>query len=162
MMQFLVPRLNFSLKLFPLHIDAFIFALRFSPFVMSNYRWFYQVEILLRRMKLDLVSVYRWMRLDRHMVSHCRVRRKVWSKMSEKNRQSHNALLIMHMCVDLQSYMSFFILCVWCAVFLSSGEESERWYLSECLESRLIFKALSEYYYSSVITVAPTYSYGHE
>lgn len=122
MMQFLVSRLNFSLKLFPLHINAFIFALRFSPFVISNYRWFYQVEILLRRMKLDLVSVYRWMRLDRHMVSHCRV----WSKMSEKNRQSHNALLIMHMCVrlwvDLQSYMFFFILCVWCAVFLSSGE----------------------------------------
>ncbi len=157
MMQFLVPRLNFSLKLFPLHIDAFIFALRFSPFVMSNYRWFYQVEILLRRMKLDLVSVYRWMRLNRHMVSHCHVRRKVWSKMSEKNRQSHNALLIMHMCVDLHVFLYF--LRLMCGLPL---QLERRWYLSECLESRLIFKALSEYYYSSVITVAPTYSYGHE
>lgn len=159
MMQFLVSRLNFSLKLFPLHIDAFRFALRFSPFVISNYRWFYQVEILLRRMKLDLVSVYRWMRLDRHMVSHCRV----WSKMSEKNRQSHNALLIMHMCVCACGLTySHTCFSLFSAFDVRSSSPAERWYLSECLESRLIFKALSEYYHSSVITVAPTYSYGHE
>lgn len=47
-----------------------IFWLHFSHFVMSNYWQFYQVETRLRRMKLDLVSVYRWMRLDRHMVLH--------------------------------------------------------------------------------------------
>lgn len=50
-------------------------------------------------------------------------RRNVWS---EKNRQSHNALLLVYMCVRLwvDLFMFCFILSFWCALFLSSGTES--------------------------------------
>jgi len=74
-----------------------IFWLHFSHFVMSNYWQFYQAETLLRRMKLDLVSVYRWMRLDRHMVlHHCFIGGKFEVRRTD---QSHNSLLLVYMCV---------------------------------------------------------------